>query len=81
MAGPAPQQPAPRTPQQAPREVWQVAHGPWRNKETNPSPRERKRRQQAARKRDKTQKDMPYQLSSKGAHSEPDLELSGEEMF
>ena len=37
VAGPAPQQPAPRTPQQAPREVWQVAHGPWRNKETNPS--------------------------------------------
>ena len=36
-------------------------------------------RQQAARKRDKAQKDIPYQLRSKGAPSEP--ELSEEEMF
>ena len=47
--------------------------------ETNPSPWERKRIQQAARKRDKAQKDIPYQLRSKGAPSEP--ELSEEEMF
>ena len=40
-----------------------VAHGPWREK---PSPRERKRRQMAARKRDKEQRDMPYQLRSRG---------------
>ena len=40
-----------------------VANGPWREKV---SPRERKRRQVAAKKRDKEQRDMPYQLRSKG---------------
>ena len=77
--GAAAQQPAHTTPRQAPREMWQVAHGPWRDKKANPSPRERKRLQQAARKRDKEQKDIPYQLRSRGKIAEP--ELSEEEMF
>ena len=50
---------APKTPR---REKWLVANGPWREI----SPRERKRRQVAAKKRDKEQRDMPYQLRSKG---------------
>ena len=50
----------------------------WRDKKTNPSPQESKRIQQAARKRDKVQKDIPYQLRSKGAPSEPELSV---EMF
>ena len=77
--GPAAQQPAPKTPKQPPREVWRVAHGPWGDKKTNPSPRERKRIQQAARKRDKAQKDIAYKLRSRGPPSEP--ELSEEETF
>ena len=31
IAGPAPQQPAPKTPKQAPREAWQVTHSQWRD--------------------------------------------------
>ena len=50
------------------REQWKVANGPWREKTAKPSPRERKKRQQAARKRDKEIGNMPYQLRSrKGA--------------
>ena len=46
------------------REEWVVANGPWREKL---SPRERKRRQMAARNRDKgQQRDRPYQLRSRG---------------
>ena len=45
------------------REEWVVANGPWREKL---SPRERKRRQAAAKRRDKEQTDMPYQLRSRG---------------
>ena len=46
------------------REEWVVANGPWREKL---SPRERKRRQMAARSRDKEQqRDRPYQLRSRG---------------
>ena len=56
------QQPAHSTPR---REEWVVANGPWREK---PSPRERKRRQAAAKRRDKEQRDMPYQLRSRGMH-------------
>ena len=77
--GAAAQQLAHTTPRQAPREMWQVAHGPWRDKKANLSPRERKRLQQAARKRDKEQKDIPYQLRSRGKIAEP--ELSEEETF
>ena len=44
------------------REEWQVAHGPWREKAAKLSPRERKKRQQMARKRDKERDHMPYQL-------------------
>ena len=58
--GAAVQQPAHATPR---KEEWVVANGPWREK---PSPRERKRRQMAARRRDKEQRDMPYQLRSRG---------------
>ena len=47
------------------REKWQVAQGPWREKPAKLSPRERKRRQQEARKRDKEEKDMPYRLRSR----------------
>ena len=43
LASPAPQQQAPKTPQQGPWEVWQVAHRPWRDKKTDPSPRREKR--------------------------------------
>ena len=50
-----------------------VAHGPWREKV---SPRERKRRQVAAKKRDKEQRDTPYQLRSK----ETSMEDSEEEL-
>ena len=54
------QAPAQATPR---REEWVVANGPWREK---PSPRERKRRQMAARRRDKEQRDIPYQLRNRG---------------
>ena len=59
--GAAVQQPPHATPR---REEWVVANGPWREKL---SPKERKRRQMAARRRDKEQqRDMPYQLRSRG---------------
>ena len=68
--GAAVQQPAHATPR---REEWVVANGPWREK---PSPRERKRRQMAARRRDKEQRDMPYQLRSRGIpKGDEDVEL------
>ena len=35
-------------------------------KEKSPSPRERKRRQQAAKKRDKEQRGIPYWLRNRG---------------
>ena len=44
------------------REVWQDAHGPWREKAAKLSPRERKRRQR----RDH----MPYQLRSRKGDGE-----------
>ena len=47
------------------RERWEVANGPWRVKQNKPSPRERKRRQQAARRRDKEQ--TTYWLRSRGS--------------
>ena len=50
---------------QIPQERWEVAHGPWRPKVNNPSPRERKRRKQQARNRDKGQGDHHYGLRSK----------------
>ena len=46
------------------REAWQVAHRLWREKAVRLSPRERKMRQQEAKKRDREQKDVPYQLWS-----------------
>ena len=66
--GAAVQQQAHGTPR---REEWVVANGPWREK---PSPRERKRRQMAARRRDKEQRDIPYQLRSRGAPRAEDEE-------
>ena len=56
------------TPHRAPRERCEVAEGPWRMKEKSPSPRERKRRQQAAKKskRGKEQRGIPYWLRNRG---------------
>ena len=52
-----------RTHAAPPREEWVVANGPWREKL---SPRERKRRQMAARNRDKgQQRGRPYELRSR----------------
>ena len=55
------------------KERWEVALGPWRPKLNSPSPRDRKRRQQAARKRDKERRQHPYQLRSKEGQEEEEL--------
>ena len=58
-------------------ERWEVALGPWRQKVTSPSPRARKRKQQAARRRDKMESHHPYQLRNrKGRNSQEEEELS-----
>ena len=60
-------------------ERWEVALGPWRQKVTSPSPRARKRKQQAARRRNKMESQHPYQLSfrnRKGRESQKEEELS-----
>ena len=49
------------------KEEWQVAMGPWRLKTTSPGPKERKRRQQEAIRRDKEQ----YRLTSRKGQEEP----------
>ena len=59
------------------KEKWEVALGPWRQKVTSPSPRDRKRKQQAARKRDKREAQHPYQLrNKKGSEPQEEEELS-----
>ena len=84
-AGP-PAQPASEPPGHAarqratlPRERWEVANGPWRTPQgrSSPSPRERKRRQGAARRRDK-EENGTYWLRSRGKPRE-DSEDSEEE--
>ena len=84
-AGP-PAQPAAEPPGHAarqratlPRERWEVANGPWRTPQgrSSPSPRERKRRQGAARRRDK-EENGTYWLRSRGKPRE-DSEDSEEE--
>ena len=47
------------------KERWEVVLGPWRPKINSPSPRDRKRRQQAVRKRDLEKSQHPYQLRSR----------------
>jgi hypothetical protein len=59
-----------REQRQAPRERWEVALGPWRPKNNSPSPRDRKKKQQAARRRDKERSQQPYQLRSRGNKGE-----------
>ena len=56
-----------RDPATLPRERWEVANGPWRVPQgrSSPSPRERKRRQGAARRRDKEEHGT-YWLRSRG---------------
>ena len=59
------------------KEKWEVALGPWRQKITSPSPRARKKKQQAARRRDKTDSQHPYQLrNKKGREPQEEEELS-----
>ena len=64
QAGAGDHQPQEREQRQIPQERWEVALGPWRPKGNSPSPRERKRRKQAAKNRDKGQRDH---LTSSGA--------------
>jgi hypothetical protein len=52
------------------KERWEVALGPWRHKNNSPSPRDRKKKQQAARRRDKEMSQHPYQLRSRGKKGE-----------
>ena len=51
------------------RERWEVANGPWRQKQNSPSPRERKRRQGAAKRRSREQQGN-YWLRSREAPEE-----------
>ena len=74
QAGAGDHQPQEREQRQIPQERWEVALGPWRPKGNSPSPRERKRRQQAAKNRDKGQRDHPYQLRSRGLRGEQEEE-------
>ena len=72
---------APRQARAGIKERWIVAMGPQNqepHKTNSPSPRERKRRQQAARKRDKEQKDHPYWLRGRD-NTEEDLEEEEDE--
>ena len=59
------------------KEEWQVAMGPWRQK-TSPGPKERKRRQQEARRRDKGQARHPYRLRSRKGQEEQMQDEQGE---
>ena len=59
------------------KERWEVALGPWRQKVTSPSPRDRKRKQQAARRRNKMESQHPSQLRNrKGREPQEEEELS-----
>ena len=54
-----------------------MALGPWRQKVTSPSPQDRKREQQAARRRDKMESQHPYQLRNrKSREPQEEEELS-----
>ena len=59
-------QPLTATTRQPPTERWLIANGPWRDRKSKPSPREGKRIQQGARKRDKERQHPVYGLRSRG---------------
>ena len=59
-------QPPTATPRRPPTERWLIANGPWRDRKSKPSPREGKRIQQGARKRDKERQHPVYGLRSTG---------------
>ena len=56
------------------RERWEVALGPWREKVNSPSPRARKRKQQAARRRGKEEAKHPYKLRNRKGREFPEEE-------